>query len=90
MTRKTIETINFSSPGVRIEPVYSREIVAGRLAAISPALFAYLALVVAGLALQAAHDPQGTCHEIHPFFRYDYVSIIPLNVLQCKRFVQGC
>lgn len=45
---------NFSSPGVRIEPVYSREIVAGRLAAISPALFAYLALVVAGLALQAA------------------------------------
>ena len=45
---------NFSAPGVRIAPVYSREIVGERLAAISPALFAYLALVVAGLALQAA------------------------------------
>lgn len=45
---------NFSAPGVRIEPVYSREAVGKRLAAISPALFAYLALVVAGLALQAA------------------------------------
>ncbi|MBD5099116.1 MAG: hypothetical protein HDT35_06160 [Clostridiales bacterium] len=45
---------NFSAPGVRIAPVYSREIVGERLAAISPALFLYLALVVAGLALQAA------------------------------------
>lgn len=44
---------NFSAPGVRIDPVYSREIVAGRLAAVSPALFGYLALVAAGLALQA-------------------------------------
>ena len=45
---------NFSAPGVRIAPVYSREIVGSRLAAASPALFAYLALVTAGLALQAA------------------------------------
>lgn len=44
---------NFSAPGVRIDPVYSREIVADRLAAVSPALFGYLALVAAGLALQA-------------------------------------
>lgn len=44
---------NFSAPGVRIDPVYSREIVAGRLAVVSPALFGYLALVAAGLALQA-------------------------------------
>lgn len=45
---------NFSAPGVRIAPVYSREIVGERLAAVSPALFLYLALVVAGLALQSA------------------------------------
>ena len=45
---------NFSAPGVRIEAVYSREIVAGRLAAISPAIFGYLVLAAAGLALQAA------------------------------------
>lgn len=45
---------NFSAPGVRIDPVYSREIAAGRLAAVSPALFGYLALVAAGLILQAA------------------------------------
>ena len=44
---------NFSAPGVRVTPVYSREIVGERLAAISPALFLYLALVVAGLVLQA-------------------------------------
>lgn len=45
---------NFSAPGVRIAPVYSREIVASRLGAFSPALFVYLALVVAGLVFQAA------------------------------------
>ena len=45
---------NFSAPGVRINPVYTRELVVSRLAAIAPVLFAYLALVVAGLALQAA------------------------------------
>lgn len=45
---------NFSAPGVRIDPVYSWEIVADRLAAVSPALFGYLALVAAGRALQAA------------------------------------
>ena len=45
---------NFSAPGVRINPVYTRELVGSRLAMIAPALFAYLALVVAGLVLQAA------------------------------------
>ncbi|MBD5161319.1 MAG: hypothetical protein HDT14_04745 [Oscillibacter sp.] len=45
---------NFSAPGVRINPVYTRELVGSRLAAIAPVLFAYLALVVAGLVLQAA------------------------------------
>ena len=45
---------NFSAPGVRIGAVYSREIVAGRLAAIAPAIFGYLALAAAGLVLQAA------------------------------------
>ena len=49
---------NFSAPGVRIAPVYSREIVGERLAAISPALFLYLALVAAGLVLQAAGGEQ--------------------------------
>ena len=45
---------NFSAPGVRINPVYTRELVGSRLAAIAPVLFAYLALIVAGLVLQAA------------------------------------
>lgn len=45
---------NFSAPGVRINPVYTRELVGSRLAAVAPVLFAYLALVVAGLVLQAA------------------------------------
>ena len=45
---------NFSAPGVRINPVYTRELVGNRFAAIAPVLFAYLALVVAGLVLQAA------------------------------------
>lgn len=44
---------NFSAPGVRIDPVYSREIVASRLEAIAPALFVYLGLVAAGLVLQS-------------------------------------
>lgn len=47
---------NFSAPGVRIDPVYTRELVGSRLAAIAPVLFAYLALVVAGLVLQAAGE----------------------------------
>ena len=52
---------NFSAPGVRIAPVYSREIVGSRLAAISPALLAYLALAAGGLVLQAAAggEPKG-------------------------------
>ena len=45
---------NFSAPGVRINPVYTRELVGSRLAAIAPVLFAYLALAVSGLVLQAA------------------------------------
>ncbi len=49
---------NFTASGERIEPVYSWEIVADRLAAISPALFAYLALAAAGLVLQAAAGQQ--------------------------------
>ena len=42
---------NFSAPGVRINPVYTRELVGNRLAAIAPVLFAYLALIVAGCIL---------------------------------------
>lgn len=49
---------NFSAPGVRIEPVYSREIVASRLGSIAPALWGYLVLVVAGLTLQALAGEQ--------------------------------
>ena len=45
---------NFSAPGVRIDPVYTRELVGSCLAAMAPVLFAYLALVVAGMVLQAA------------------------------------
>ncbi|MDE6590182.1 MAG: hypothetical protein K2K53_07555, partial [Oscillospiraceae bacterium] len=45
---------NFSAPGVRIAPVYTREAVGERLKTLSPALFAYLALVAGGLVLQAA------------------------------------
>ena len=44
---------NFSSPGVRIHPVYSLPIVRERLTAVAPALLAYLAAVVVGLILQA-------------------------------------
>ena len=44
---------NFSSPGVRIHPVYSLPIVQERLAAVAPALRGYLALVALGLILQA-------------------------------------
>lgn len=57
---------NFSAPGVRIDPVYSREIVAGRLAAVSPALFGYLALVAAGLALQAAAGGRSKLRAVFP------------------------
>ncbi len=53
---------NFSAPGVRINPVYSREIVAGRLTALAPVLFTYLALVVAGLSLQAAAGGKQKLH----------------------------
>lgn len=45
---------NFSAPGVRISPVYSREIVSSRFEAFAPVFFGYLVLVVAGLLLQAA------------------------------------
>lgn len=47
---------NFSAPGVRIRPVYSRELVGERLAAISPALIVYVVLAASGLVLQAAGD----------------------------------
>lgn len=55
---------NFSAPGVRIDPVYSREIVADRLAAVSPAIFGYLALVAAGMALQAAAGGKPKLHAV--------------------------
>lgn len=45
---------NFSSPGVRIEQVYSREVIGQKLAEITPVLTIYLILIVAGLILQAA------------------------------------
>lgn len=57
---------NFSAPGVRINPVYTRELVGSRLAAIAPVLFAYLALVVAGLALQAAAGEKPKIHAAVP------------------------
>lgn len=44
---------NFSSPGVRIQPVYSLAIVRERLTAVAPALWIYLAAVVLGLILQS-------------------------------------
>ena len=44
---------NFSSPGVRINPVYSLPIVRERLTAVAPYLGVYLAAVVFGLILQA-------------------------------------
>ena len=47
---------NFSSPGVRIQPVYSLPVVRERLSAVAPFLFAYLAAVVVGLVLQAIAD----------------------------------
>lgn len=45
---------NFSSPGVRIEQVYSREVIGQKLAEIAPVIMIYLILIVAGLILQAA------------------------------------
>lgn len=57
---------NFSAPGVRIDPVYTRELVGSRLAAIAPVLYAYLALVVAGLVLQAAAGEKPKVHAAVP------------------------
>lgn len=45
---------NFSSPGVRIHPVWSRDIVGARLAAISPALILWLVAVIASIALKVS------------------------------------
>lgn len=45
---------NFSAPGVRVEDVYSREVVAERFARVAPAVYGYLAVVLAGLVWQAA------------------------------------
>lgn len=45
---------NFSAPGVRVEDVYSREVVAERFARVAPAVYGYLAVVAAGLVWQAA------------------------------------
>lgn len=50
---------NFSAPGVRIEPVYSREDAARRLGEIAPALWVLLALVAADLGLNAAAGEGG-------------------------------
>lgn len=50
---------NFSAPGVRIDPVYSREIAADRLGAIAPALLGYVVLAAAGLVLEAAAGEKG-------------------------------
>ena len=45
---------NFSAPGVRIQQVYTRADIAARFGHIAPAVYAYLALVAAGLVWQAA------------------------------------
>lgn len=45
---------NFSAPGVRIEDVYSRKIVAERFGRVAPVIYGYLAVVAAGLVWQAA------------------------------------
>ena len=50
---------NFSAPGVRIEPVYSRSDTARRLGDLAPALWALLAVVAADLAVQAAAGERG-------------------------------
>ena len=44
---------NFSAPGVRIRPVYTREDVAARLGRIAPVLYGYVAAAVLALILQA-------------------------------------
>ncbi len=49
---------NFSAPGVRIQPVWSREIVGARLSAMAPALLGYLALAAAGLVCEAVSTPE--------------------------------
>lgn len=45
---------NFSAPGVRIEPVYSRGDIVGRLGRLAPALWALLAVAAADLIVDAA------------------------------------
>ncbi len=45
---------NFSAPGVRIEPVYSRQIAGDRLAALLPLFWSAGVLAAAGLILEAA------------------------------------
>lgn len=49
---------NFSAPGVRIQPVWSREIVEERLTAAAPVLLGYLALAAAGLVYKAVSTPE--------------------------------
>ena len=45
---------NFSAPGVHVEDVYSREVVAERFARVAPAIYGYLAVVALGLVWQTA------------------------------------
>ncbi len=49
---------NFSSPGVRIHPVYSREIVSARLKQLMPLFIAYLVVLIAAVCIKAWRRPK--------------------------------
>ncbi len=49
---------NFSAPGVRIEPVYSRQIAGDRLTALLPLFWTAGILAAAGLIVEAAGKPE--------------------------------
>ena len=76
---------NFSAPGVRIEPVYSRADAARRLGSIAPALWALLAVIAADLILDAAAGERGRTGAL--LFPEDRVRELSARVSELP---QGC
>ena len=48
---------NFSAPGVRIDPVFSRDLAAAALRPVLPVFLVFVALLILALLLRAGRDP---------------------------------
>lgn len=70
---------NFRSPGIRIAPVWSREIVGARLSALAPVLWGYLALAAAGLVCAAVSPPE---REVPPIAPEDSLALLRHRVAE--------